>query len=108
MSRRLLPAVLLPALVVACMSSPAPRAVPEQRGSGGIDTLAIRAYSAFLSDDLLPGRATGSAGARTAALYISSACRSIGLDPIATDFALPVPLEVANFAGSELVEDGSG
>ena len=36
-----------------------------------VDTLAIRAHTRFLADDMLAGRGTGTQGERLAAAYIS-------------------------------------
>jgi hypothetical protein len=60
-----------------------------------IDTLALRAHTAFLSRDLLEGRATGGRGAAVAAAYIAAQCRALGLEPLGPDYLLDVPLEAA-------------
>lgn len=57
-----------------------------------IDTLALRAHTAFLADDQLLGRATGTPGADVAALYIASQCRRLGLLPLGQEYGQPVPL----------------
>jgi Zn-dependent M28 family amino/carboxypeptidase len=70
MSRVLLS--LLPlALVSAAAPSPAPVFTPE----------AFRAHVAFLSDDLLEGRDTGSRGHEIAARYVASQFDGLGLKP---------------------------
>ena len=58
-----------------------------------IDTLALRAHTRFLADDLLAGRATGSPGAKVAALYIEAQCRALGLESIGHSYVQVVPLE---------------
>lgn len=55
-------------------------AVPGQP-DGAIDTMALRAYTYFLSGDVLEGRAAGSRGARAAALYIEAQLQRMGLEP---------------------------
>lgn len=60
---------------------PAPAASQSVRDSGVIDTMAMRAYTYFLSGDALEGRAAGSRGARVAALYIEAQLRRLGLEP---------------------------
>ena len=68
-----------------------------------IDTLALRAHTRFLADDLLAGRATGSPGADLAALYIESQCRALGLEPIGQSYVQEVPLEESRvLAGTSL------
>ena len=42
---------------------------------------AIRAHMEFLADDLLEGRATGTAGYGIAAAYVASVFRALGLQP---------------------------
>ena len=70
MSRVLLS--LLPlALVSAAPPAPAPVFTPE----------AFRAHVAFLSDDLLEGRDTGSRGHEIAARYVASQFAGLGLKP---------------------------
>jgi hypothetical protein len=62
-----------------------------------VDTLAIRAHTRFLSDDLLLGRGTGTEGERIAAAYIASQAERLGLQPLpgTTTFLLPVPMHAA-------------
>ncbi len=67
-------------------------AVPGLQAQAAIDTLALRAHTAFLADDLLLGRATGTPGADIAARYIAATCRRLGLDAPAGEYLLPVPL----------------
>ncbi len=58
------------------------------------DAEAIRAHVAFLSDDLLEGRATGSRGYDIAAKYVATQMALIGLKPAGTggDWLQPVSL----------------
>lgn len=65
---------------------------PLARRASVIDTLAIRAHTAFLASDLLAGRATGTPGADLAAAYITAECRRSGLRPAGPDFVQDVPL----------------
>jgi hypothetical protein len=65
---------------------PAPASAPL------IDTLAIKAHTYFLAQDLLAGRGTGAPGADVAASYIATACRDLGLRPVNGDFFQNVPL----------------
>lgn len=65
---------------------PAPRLAPV------IDTLAIKAHTYFLAQDLLAGRGTGTPGADLAASYIATVCRQLGLRPLGGDFFQNVPL----------------
>lgn len=58
-----------------------------------LDTVAMKAHTRFLSHDLLRGRATGSEGARLAALYIESQCRAMRLAPVGASYGQPVALE---------------
>lgn len=60
-----------------------------------VDTLALRAHTAFLSSDLLEGRGTGERGAAIAAAYLAAQCRALGLAPLGERYALDVPLEAA-------------
>jgi hypothetical protein len=87
-------------LVFAALLFCAPHALIAQQ----IDTLAIRAHTRFLADDLLAGRGTGTQGERVAASYISSQLERLGLLPLACfstatcterSYLLPVPLRAA-------------
>jgi len=53
--------------------------VPGAAAAQQIDTLGLRAHTRFLSDDALQGRGTGTAGERTAGLYIESELIRMGL-----------------------------
>jgi hypothetical protein len=73
-------------------------AAAQAVGTGPVvDTLAIRAHTRFLADDLLAGRGTGTPGEHLAAAYIASQLERIGLQPAGdlTSFLLPVPLRAA-------------
>jgi hypothetical protein len=84
-------------LASAALAAPARGQVPL------IDTLALRAHTRFLADDLLAGRATGSPGADIAALYIESQCRALGLEPVGQSYVQEVPLaESRVLAGTSL------
>ncbi|MDH5196864.1 MAG: M28 family peptidase, partial [Gemmatimonadota bacterium] len=74
----------------ACATRPAR---PPSPRVGVIDTLALRAHTFFLADDLLLGRETGSQGSATAALYLEAQCRAQGLQPVGGSYRHPVPLE---------------
>lgn len=62
-----------------------------------VDTLALRAHTMFLADDLLEGRDTGTRGEQLAALYISSQLERIGLEGAGPEggYTQPVPLREA-------------
>ncbi|MHB1170160.1 MAG: M20/M25/M40 family metallo-hydrolase [Longimicrobiales bacterium] len=80
MSRLALATVLLLALpLVASAQTPA-QATPTQPATRAITTAGIRGHVAFLSDDLLQGRAPGTQGGRLAARYIASQLTLLGLD----------------------------
>lgn len=80
------------AIVAAVACAPRPSGPPAPL-AGLIDTLALRAHTSFLADDLLLGRGTGSPGAEVAALYIESQCRALGLQPPAGSYRQDVPLD---------------
>lgn len=79
---------------------PAPQSITVDERE--IDTLALRAHTRFLSDDLLRGRGTGTEGERVAAAYLESQLISLGLDGIGLRgaFQLPVPLRSATILPS--------
>jgi hypothetical protein len=62
-----------------------------------VDTMALRAHTRYLADDLLLGRGTGTAGERLAAAYIVSQVERIGLQALGGDgrFLHPIPLRAA-------------
>lgn len=87
---------LLSWFLFGAASACAPRAVPAPAPAPArIDTMALRAHTSFLADDLLAGRGTGTPGAELAALYIEAQCRLLGLRPAGTDggYRQDVPLE---------------
>ena len=79
---------LLPVLI----SLLAPSALAAQ--GRGIDSMALRAHTYFLSHDLLEGRGTGTRGGEVAALYLASAAAQLGLTGAGTggSFYQEVPL----------------
>ncbi|MBR9991291.1 MAG: M28 family peptidase [Gemmatimonadetes bacterium] len=84
----------------ACAQVTAPqraRAAGAGANGAGIDSLAIRAHTRFLADDMLAGRGTGTEGERLAAAYIVSQLERLGLEPLSDDrsFMLPMPLRRA-------------
>jgi nitroreductase len=80
---------------------PRPAAPPFPRWA--IDTLALRAHTAFLSSDLLEGRGTGERGAAVAAAYLATQCRELGLTPLGDRYLLDVRLETATPRAAETV-----
>ncbi|MBI2538165.1 MAG: M28 family peptidase [Gemmatimonadetes bacterium] len=96
-------------LLAACLSVPPRTAPPPPVGRGSIiDTLAIRAHTSFLADDLLGGRGTGAPGADLAAAYITAQCRGLGLRPVGRDFVQEVPLVEAVVDSATLLVRTSG
>lgn len=67
-----------------------------------IDTLALRAHTRFLADDLLQGRGTGTPGERLAALYIESQLRKLGVNPVNGTYQQAVPLKVATILAATM------
>lgn len=86
--------VLLALMVLQGCAPRHRRQPPTARVRSPIDTLALRAHTHFLASDLLLGRGTGTPGAEAAALYIISACRRQGLEPVGGRYAHPVPLDL--------------
>lgn len=83
----------LAALVAACTAPPPrPTSNPGPRPGPVIDTLAIKAHTYYLAQDLLAGRGTGTPGADLAASYIATVCRELGLTALGGDFFQDVPL----------------
>lgn len=71
----------------------------------------VRAHTAFLADDLLEGRGTGTRGFALAASYVTSHFRRLGLEPAAGDdrYAQPIKLlesTVNREAGRLIVQHG--
>ncbi|MGD2136291.1 MAG: M28 family peptidase [Gemmatimonadales bacterium] len=96
------------ALLGSLVAAGAAVAGATAQGAPAIDTLAIKAHTHFLAHDQLRGRGTGSEGALTAALYIASVCRALGLEPVGEDFHLPLPLEAARVGVGTRLEAWSG
>lgn len=71
-------------------------ATPAAAQSPAIDSMALRAHTYFLADDLLEGRGTGRRGADLAARYLASAAERIGLRPVAGSYFQEVPLVEAD------------
>jgi Zn-dependent M28 family amino/carboxypeptidase len=66
-------------LLAAALLSLAPLATADKLPEA--DPAAIRAHTAFLADDLLEGRATGTRGYDIAALYVATQMELMGLKP---------------------------
>jgi hypothetical protein len=87
---------------VAAQQATTPRATPATRAaSPAIDTLAIRAHTRYLADDLLEGRGAGTRGEWLAAAYIESQLIRLGLEPVGGSYRHSVPLVAAR------IEDGT-
>lgn len=81
LSLRLPPRLLALAGAAACtltLATPSALAAPDPTAAG------IRAHMAFLSDDLMEGRATGSRGFDLAARYVATRFEALGLKPAGT------------------------
>jgi hypothetical protein len=79
MTRASIFATSLVALMTASCGTPAPPAVPESRSEFSADR--IRAHVAFLADDSLEGRESGTRGHEVAARYIASQFTLAGVKP---------------------------
>jgi hypothetical protein len=93
----------IPALLLFLAASPA---LPAGHGAAQqIDSLALRAHTRFLADDLLLGRGTGTQGEKIAAQYIISQAIRLGLSPVpgSNRFEHPVPLRVAEIEAASHV-----
>lgn len=75
--------ILFAASSVAMLLSPAP--LLAQASAPSFSPEAVRAHVAFLSDDLLEGRDTGSTGHEIAARYVASQFDGLGLKPAGDD-----------------------
>lgn len=79
---------------------------PAAAAGQQIDTLALRAHTRFLADDALQGRGTGTAGERTAALYIETELMRLGLHGLGPNnsYRQPVPIRrgIIDHARSDL------
>ena len=68
-----------------------------------IDTLELRAHTRFLADDALQGRGTGTPGEHSAALYIESQLRRLGVKPSSSGYHQAVPLRRAQIDSARLI-----
>jgi hypothetical protein len=75
-----------------------------QTTAAGVDTVAIRAHTRFLTDDLLEGRGTGTRGEALAAAYIESQLMRLGVARIGDSWQHPVPLVGATIAPGTRLE----
>lgn len=71
----------LPAGLAALLWTAALAAQPAAQGAGDFSAAAFRSHVAFLADDLLEGRDTGSRGHEIAARYVASEFEGLGLRP---------------------------
>jgi len=81
--RRLLSLLILSALAFAQTSSPIPPDV--QAAMTELRKERFRAHMAFLADDLLEGRGTGTRGHELAARYTAAQFENLGLSPCGSD-----------------------
>ena len=95
----------LAAVASAAVSEPADLHAPAVTNAlQRIRPAAIRAHMAFLADDLLEGRGTGTRGYAIAARYVAAQFDAMGLEPgVNGGWFQPVPLQ-----RSEPIRDGSG
>lgn len=64
-----------------------------ERGLAAVDSVELRARTAFLADDLLEGRAPGTRGGRVAAAYLASELAALGLEgPVDGGYLQTVPI----------------
>lgn len=115
-----MPARRVTALLAALLLMPASPTLAQAAGAAkaaplpdqAIDTLALRAWTRFLADDLLEGRGTGTRGAHIAALYLQSELMRMGLRGTATDGgylqSIPMREAVVDTAASSLTLRRSG
>ena len=97
--QRILYATSVAALFAATVSL-----VPRQLHAQSIDTLAIRAHTRFLADNLLRGRGTGTEGERIAASYIESQLIALGATGVGRDGSFTVGLRVTDTAGATVLQ----
>lgn len=98
--------VFLPALLLFCLTGTAQKLKKADKA-----TLAnLKAHVAFLADDKLEGRRTGTPGEALAYNYIESVFKSAGLSPVLKDGSYIQPFEVndgkAVHASSHLIING--
>jgi Zn-dependent M28 family amino/carboxypeptidase len=99
MPRRALAATLAATLLT--LGAGAARA--RERALPPVDLAALEGHLAFLADDRLEGRDTGSTGYEIAALYAASRFRQYGLEPgVAGSFEQRIRFATATVAGSSL------
>jgi len=96
---RRLPVLLLLPLFSAAQSIPDPPAA----ALAAIRPAAIRAHMAFLADDLLEGRGTGTRGYDIAARYVQSQFEQLGLKPAGVNggYLQPVPYRTLTLVPDE-------
>jgi len=96
-------AVLVSLVLAAC--APPGDAIPDAatRAMGTMRSEEIRAHMAFLADDLLEGRDTGTTGYDIAAKYVQTQFEAMGLEPAGDgdSFYQQVPLRVARIVEQE-------
>jgi hypothetical protein len=85
-----LPAIVVPFNVLGQVGSEIDHARPWS-----IDTLIVEEHARALSHDSMMGRGTGTPELGLAASYISDVCTTLNLQPLGSDFLLPVPLGCA-------------
>ena len=87
---------ILLTLAACAVSHPLGPTPNNLASDASIDTLLLRSVASLLADDALGGRRTGTAGARTAAAYLVSECRRLGLEPLSgAGYRQEVPLLAA-------------
>lgn len=69
-------------LALLCCLLPLPTRLQAQPLAPPVEDRALRAHLAFLADDLLEGRGTGSRGGALAVAYLESQLRAMGLKPL--------------------------
>ncbi|HEY0413725.1 MAG TPA: M28 family metallopeptidase [Allosphingosinicella sp.] len=97
-------AILALALAGASVAQP-PRATGPPPASGAFSADRFKAHVAFLADDALEGRDTGSRGNKIAAAYVASQFLSLGLKPGGEKggWYQPVPFRSAALVGTPRV-----
>lgn len=83
---------------------------PARAAADEISGERLRADVAFLADDMLEGRGTGTRGYDLAAKYVAARFGTLGLEPAGKDYLLPVPFRCATLveAGSSIALTGPG
>ena len=104
----ILGAALLAGAAASALAAPA--AAAATAGAGAVpqaDKNKLRAHIAFLADDMLEGRETGTRGFDIAASYVASQLRQYGVAPkgAGDSYLQPVPLRVTRLVqGSQVFE----